>query len=284
MDFALTEEQQMFQQLFRDFATKEVAKVADQTDKQEEVPPRLIKRSRPGIPGRAGAPRSLWGRRARFHNLHAPHRGDGRRVCEHGPALCTCTTGSACAPSCSTARRPSRRACCPRWLPASASARCHDRGQRGQRSPQMRTTARRENGAYILNGSKTWVSNGGIAGVFVVFATTDPAGHAHQRVRGARRGGGFGRRPAREDAGHARREHPRLYLRVCVPADHLLGSEGAGYRIARSKRSTTDVSASPRPLWASPARSSIWPPATRPSARAVRHGHREQTGHPDVPG
>ena len=45
MDFVLTEEQQMFQKLFRDFATKEVAKVAEQTDKKEEFPTRLIKRA-----------------------------------------------------------------------------------------------------------------------------------------------------------------------------------------------------------------------------------------------
>ena len=43
MDLALTEEQQMFQKLFRDFATKEVAKLADQIDKQEELPLKLIK-------------------------------------------------------------------------------------------------------------------------------------------------------------------------------------------------------------------------------------------------
>jgi alkylation response protein AidB-like acyl-CoA dehydrogenase len=45
MDFALTEEQQMFHRLFRDFAAKEVAKVADQTDKKEEHPAKLIVRA-----------------------------------------------------------------------------------------------------------------------------------------------------------------------------------------------------------------------------------------------
>ena len=45
MDFVLTEEQQMFRKLFRDFATKEVAKVAEQTDKREEFPAKLIKRA-----------------------------------------------------------------------------------------------------------------------------------------------------------------------------------------------------------------------------------------------
>src|SRR5512140_1999021 len=38
MDFSLTEEQASFRKLFRDFATKEVAKVAKHTDESEEPP------------------------------------------------------------------------------------------------------------------------------------------------------------------------------------------------------------------------------------------------------
>ena len=44
MDYSLSSEQQMFQKMFRDFAAKEVAKVADQADKQEGVPAKLLKR------------------------------------------------------------------------------------------------------------------------------------------------------------------------------------------------------------------------------------------------
>jgi acyl-CoA dehydrogenase len=39
----------------------------------------------------------------------------------------------------------------------------------------LRTTARRVEGGYLLNGSKRFITNGGIADVHVIFATTDPA-------------------------------------------------------------------------------------------------------------
>ncbi len=36
----------------------------------------------------------------------------------------------------------------------------------------------RDGDEWVLNGAKTWVSNGGIAGVYVIFALTDPAAGA----------------------------------------------------------------------------------------------------------
>lgn len=39
----------------------------------------------------------------------------------------------------------------------------------------MSTTARKEDGDYVLNGAKTWITNAPVADVFVVFAVTDPA-------------------------------------------------------------------------------------------------------------
>jgi acyl-CoA dehydrogenase len=39
----------------------------------------------------------------------------------------------------------------------------------------LRTSAKRVEGGYLLNGSKRFISNGGIADVHVIFATTDPA-------------------------------------------------------------------------------------------------------------
>ncbi|MFN8595060.1 MAG: acyl-CoA dehydrogenase family protein [Anaerolineae bacterium] len=45
MDFTLTEEQISFRKLFRDFATKEVAKVAKHTDETEEPPIDLLNKA-----------------------------------------------------------------------------------------------------------------------------------------------------------------------------------------------------------------------------------------------
>ena len=54
MDFTLTEEQTMFRDLFRDFAEKEIAKVAEHTDRSEEPPKELFKKA--AAQGFFGAP------------------------------------------------------------------------------------------------------------------------------------------------------------------------------------------------------------------------------------
>jgi glutaryl-CoA dehydrogenase len=48
----------------------------------------------------------------------------------------------------------------------------------------MRTTARRDGGDYVLNGSKAWITNGGMADVAVVWARTDPHNGDRGDVRG----------------------------------------------------------------------------------------------------
>ena len=44
----------------------------------------------------------------------------------------------------------------------------------GSDAGAMRTTARRDGDHYVLNGSKIFITNGGVADIYVVFALTDP--------------------------------------------------------------------------------------------------------------
>ena len=61
------------------------------------------------------------------------------------------------------------------WLPAYALT---EPGS-GSDSAAMRSEARLEGGEYVLNGSKRFITNAGVAGLYVVFAKTDPeAGHS----------------------------------------------------------------------------------------------------------
>ncbi len=85
------------------------------------------------------------------------------------------------------AARPSPPSRCPKPRPGSDVA-------------AMACEARRDGGHYVLNGAKTWISNGGIADFYCVFARTGEApGRArHQRLRGRRRHAGpVGRRAHR---------------------------------------------------------------------------------------
>ena len=70
------------------------------------------------------------------------------------------------------------------WLPRLASgevlaAYALTEAGSGSDSAAMRTTARLEGDTYVLDGSKRFITNAGVAGLYTVFAKTDPdAGHS----------------------------------------------------------------------------------------------------------
>ena len=97
----------------------------------------------------------------------------------------------------------------------------------------MACSARRDGDHYVLDGEKTWISNGGIADVYTLFARTGEA-------PGARGISAFVVLP--DDPGFSIAEridvmapHPLATLRfeACrIPAARLLGSPGEGFKIA----------------------------------------------------
>ncbi len=105
----------------------------------------------------------------------------------------------------------------------------------GSDSAAMRTEARREGDVYVLNGSKRFITNAGVAHVYVVFAKTDPtAGHGGISafvVEADAPGFEVGRiEPKMGIKGSTTGE---IFFNDCrIPADNLLGEEGEGFRIA----------------------------------------------------
>jgi alkylation response protein AidB-like acyl-CoA dehydrogenase len=99
----------------------------------------------------------------------------------------------------------------------------------------MRTTAVREGDEYVLNGGKRFITNAGIASVYVVFAKTDPAaGHSGISafvVEADAPGFEVGRiEPKMGIKGSTTGE---IFFDDCrIPAANLLGEEGEGFRIA----------------------------------------------------
>jgi alkylation response protein AidB-like acyl-CoA dehydrogenase len=105
----------------------------------------------------------------------------------------------------------------------------------GSDAGALRATAVRDGDEYILNGTKCFVTNGGFASVYVVFASTD-------KSKGSRGLSAFiveRDRPGLSVGSHENKMGLRLSNTtdliledVRVPADHLLGSEGDGFKIA----------------------------------------------------
>jgi alkylation response protein AidB-like acyl-CoA dehydrogenase len=105
----------------------------------------------------------------------------------------------------------------------------------GSDSAAMRSTASREGDTYVLNGGKRFITNAGVAHVYVVFAKTDAdAGHSGISafvVEAEAPGFSVGRiEPKMGIKGSTTGE---VFFDDCrVPADNLLGAEGDGFRIA----------------------------------------------------
>src|SRR5580693_6907748 len=121
---------------------------------------------------------------------------------------------------------------------------CLTEPQAGSDAAGIQARATRENVrgvagsvAYKLNGTKTWVSNGSVAGVFLVFAITDPdagsKGITAFLVEPTFQGFRVGRHE--EKMGQHSSPSVEIILNECeVPAENRLGEEGQGLKIALS--------------------------------------------------
>jgi acyl-CoA dehydrogenase len=118
----------------------------------------------------------------------------------------------------------------------------------GSDAAAIRTTARRVDGGYVLDGQKAWISNGGVAQSYVVFATVAP-GTGHRGVTAFLldrddEGLSFGA-PMRK-MGQRAIVNTELFLQDCFVADdRRLGDEGEGFRglMATFDRSRVNLAA-----------------------------------------
>jgi len=94
-----------------------------------------------------------------------------------------------------------------------------------------RTRATRQaDGSYLLNGEKMWITNGGFADLFVVFAKVDGEHFTAFLVER-----GFGVKSGKEEHKmglHGSSTTPLIFQDVKVPAENVLGEVGKGHKVA----------------------------------------------------
>jgi alkylation response protein AidB-like acyl-CoA dehydrogenase len=230
ISFTLTPEQRELRDLAHEFAANELRPVAGEWDEKDDFPPDLLKKA-----GRLG-----------LTSYRVPHEYGGADVDAVTGALVAEELSWGCAGLAATINatlfpvRPITRFGTEeqrqRYLPWLASeegclaAIAFTEPHAGSDVNAMRTSARREGDAWVLNGEKCYVTNGGIADVTLVFARSEAGISVFVLERGDP-GVGAGRKERKlglrsSYTGSIVLEDAR------VPADRLLGEEGEGFAVA----------------------------------------------------
>jgi alkylation response protein AidB-like acyl-CoA dehydrogenase len=232
MDFTFSKEHQLLRRTIREFAEKEVAPYAADIDEKEEVPFEIIKKA---------AKMGLFG-------MPFPREYGGAGAGETGYCILGEEMSRACASTLATIGAhigigtmaiyldgtPKQKA---KYLPPlckgeKIAAFGLTESQAGSDAASIRTRAVRDGDHWILNGSKIWITNGGFADIFSVFAVTDPALGAAGGITAfivEKDFPGFKIGSLEEKMGIRGSSTAELIFEDCrVPHENVLGQFGAG--------------------------------------------------------
>ncbi len=127
------------------------------------------------------------------------------------------------------------------WLPRLASgeliaAFCLTEPGAGSDAASVKTTARREGGGWVLDGEKIWITNGGIAGFYTVFAKTPASGEGKAQMTAfivPRDLPGVSTGPHEDKMGiRASNTCTVRFEEVRLGDEHVLGEVGKGFKAA----------------------------------------------------
>jgi butyryl-CoA dehydrogenase len=234
MDYFLTEEQKMIQSLAHEIAEEQIKPVAAEHDVTGEFPWDIMK-----ILAEAG-----------FFGLYIPEEYGGAgcgilelvlvteqlsRACG-GIAVCYAGSALGTFPILLYGSDEQKK----KYLPDLASGKRIaafglTEANAGSDAGAIETTAVRDGDAYVLNGTKQWITNGGEADIYTTVAITDRAkgarGASALILKKGMKGFDFGKK---EDKMGIRASATReLVFQDCrVPAENLLGREGLGFAVA----------------------------------------------------
>ncbi|MCA1033359.1 MULTISPECIES: acyl-CoA dehydrogenase [Bacillaceae] len=235
MNFRLTEEHEMIRKMVRDFAKNEVAPSAAERDEEErfdrEIFDKMAELGLTGIPWP-----EEYGGIGSDYLAYCIAVEELSRVCASTGVTLSAHTSLAGWPIYKFGSEEQKQ----KYLKPMAQG--EKIGAYGLTEPGsgsdaggMRTTARLDGDHYVLNGSKIFITNGGIADIYVVFALTDP----ESRQKGTTAFiiesdfPGFSVGKKEKKLGIRSSPTTEIIFEDCrVPKENMLGKEGEGFKIA----------------------------------------------------
>jgi acyl-CoA dehydrogenase len=235
VNFMLTEEQQMLQKMAREFAEKEIIPVAEEYDREAKFPEELFHKAREiGIANM---------------NIPEAYGGVGASVLEE--CIVSEELGYGCT-GISTSIGTNGLGSLPILLAGSDEQKAYWLGERlvdqgqfvsygvteaaaGSNVVGIQTRAEKKNGKYVINGSKTFITNASHAHFFTIFAKTDPeAGHRGMTCFVVERdmpGVSVGRKF--DKLGQRASDTAEIvFENVEVPEENVVGQVGGGFYLA----------------------------------------------------
>ena len=236
MDFTLDKKHEMARGLFRDFAETEVKPLAQETDETEQFPAETVaKMAKYGFMG-IPVPKEYGGQGC-DPLTYVTCVEELSKVCATTGVIVSAHTSLCIDPIMTFGTEEQKK----KYLPDLLSGR--KIGAFGLTEPnagtdasgQQTTAVKNENGDYVLNGSKCFITNGNVADTFVVFAMTDKTkgNHGISAFIVEKSFPGFSTGKHEKKMGIRGSSTCDLIFEDCVvPKENLLGKEGKGFKIA----------------------------------------------------
>lgn len=236
MHLQFTDEQQLMRQMVRDFAKQEVEPFVEQMEKGKFPRDIMKKMGELGLMG-ITAPENLGGADMDFTS-YIIAINELSKVSATVGVILSVHTSVGTNPIIYYGNQQQRL----KYVPKLASgewlgAFCLTESGAGSDAASIKTRAVKSGDHYVINGSKVFITNGGEAHIYIIFAVTDPAAGTrgisafivNQHTPGLIIG-----KDEHKMGLHGSRTVQLTFDNMKVPVENLLGEEGDGFKIAMS--------------------------------------------------
>ena len=235
MNFNLTKTQELFRQMIREFADKEVKPLAAEIDEQERFPQETVEKM--AKLGLFGIPlEKEYGGAGGDNLMYTIAVEELSRACATTGVILSAHTSLCLSPIAQFGTEEQKRKYLPKlasgeWLGAFGLTEPNA----GTDASAQQTTAVLEDEEWVLNGSKIFITNGGKAHVYVIIAMTDKSlgnkGISAFIVEAGTPGFEIGKKELKMGIrGSATTE--LIFTNCRIPKANLLGKIGGGFAIA----------------------------------------------------